>query len=80
MKSWKETVESSPIAFFFPLIIAAFVAGFVSYEGILQTGGWDKVLRGTYVLKKDLMGSMDFKKTHDQLDLLIQVGRQLRAH
>ena len=79
MKSWKEVVEESSVIFFLSCIIAAFVAGFGSYEGILRIGGWDKVLHGTYVLKSELIGPMDFKKTHDELNLLIQVGRQLKS-
>jgi hypothetical protein len=77
MVGLKERVEGHLGIFFASTAIAAFVAGWGAHIAVESAANLECIQKGTYVLKKDVVGNLLRNESIAELGALIEVGENL---
>lgn len=74
----KEIVERNLVVFFLTALLTGFVAGYNAYSKIVETSGQVLVGKDTYVLRKDLVGTILKTEAVREIDHLIEIGQDVK--
>jgi len=74
----KEIIERNLVVFFLTTLLTGFVAGYNAYDKIVETSGQVLVGKDTYVLKKDLVGTILKTEAVREIDHLIEIGQDVK--
>jgi hypothetical protein len=73
----KEYVTKHLVVFFLSTIVMGFIAGFVAYSKIVEISGEVLVGKDSYILKKDLVGTILKSEAISEIDHLIEIGQKI---
>jgi hypothetical protein len=71
---WKRLRQNIPVILF---LAAVFGGGFGAYRALLEATNQETVIKGSYVLKSDLVGTILKNEAVSEIDHLIEIGQSL---
>lgn len=74
----KEIIERNLVVFFLTTLLTGFIAGYTTYNKIVDTSGQVLVGKDTYILKKDLAGTILKSEAVGEIDHLIEIGQDVK--
>lgn len=73
----KQALEQHPVIVFLAALVTGFIAGIGSYSGMLKMTNQDTVIKGTYILKSELVGRQLKTDSVRELEHLIEIGKNI---
>lgn len=78
MAKLKDLIEHNLVISVLALLLAGFIAGIAVYNGILQISNQETVVKNSYVLKRDLAGTVLRNEAVREIEHLIEQGQNIK--